>query len=210
MDPAGLDRRAAVFGERLPLAERYAELLVTAGIERGLLGPREAARVWDRHLLNSAALADLVGRGASVIDLGSGAGLPGIPLTIARPDLSIVLLEPMARRVQFLTECIDSLHLGDQVAVCHDRARPGATAPADVVVARAVKPLAGLLELAEPLLRPGGELLALKGVSAAKEIAALPPRWRSRAEVLTLVGAAGPATVVRVTWHARQQREAMR
>src|SRR3954453_12787232 len=98
-----------LFGVRLPSAQRYASLLATVGIERGLIGPREAERVWDRHILNSAVLAELVEADASVVDVGSGAGLPGIPLALARPDLRVCLLEPMLRRTLFLEEALDDL-----------------------------------------------------------------------------------------------------
>lgn len=98
---AAPESAAALFGPRLATAQRYAEVLGTAGVERGLLGPREADRIWDRHILNSAAVAELLGRGDRIIDIGSGAGLPGIPLAIARPDLEVVLLEPLLRRSEF-------------------------------------------------------------------------------------------------------------
>ena len=100
-----------LFGDRMPLAERYVDMLTQQGVQRGLIGPREVDRHWERHVLNSAAIAELVSDDSRVIDVGSGAGLPGIPLAIARPDLSIVLLEPMARRVDWLTEVVDSLEL---------------------------------------------------------------------------------------------------
>jgi len=95
-----------MFGPRLDLAQRYAELLAGAGVERGLLGPREVDRIWERHLLNSAAISELLDPGARVVDIGSGAGLPGLPLAIARPDLEIALLEPMLRRTDFLSEVV--------------------------------------------------------------------------------------------------------
>lgn len=162
-----------VFGDRLPMAERYAGLLVEHGVERGLIGPREVPRIWDRHVLNSAAIGELLPSGAGVLDVGSGAGLPGIPLAIARPDLRVVLLEPMARRVAWLTEVIHSLAL--PVSVLRGRAeeRPvrERVGDVDVVTARAVAPLAKLAGWCLPLLRPGGMLVALKGASAAEEIA---------------------------------------
>jgi 16S rRNA (guanine527-N7)-methyltransferase len=113
---------AEVFGPALPAAAEYAELLATAGVERGLIGPREAGRLWDRHILNSAVVAEAVPRGARVLDVGSGAGLPGIPVALARPDLAVTLLEPMARRCAFLTEVVTALGLGDRVEVVRGRA----------------------------------------------------------------------------------------
>lgn len=164
---------ARLFGDRLPLARRYAEHLVTTGVERGLIGPREAPRVWDRHVLNCAVVAELVPTDARVVDVGSGAGLPGIPLSLARPDLAIVLVEPLARRVEWLDEVVADLGLDVRV----DRGRAEETAVrrrwegADVVTARAVAPLARLAGWALPLLRTGGRMLAMKGVSAPEEIA---------------------------------------
>ncbi|NMI00503.1 16S rRNA (guanine(527)-N(7))-methyltransferase RsmG [Pseudonocardia acidicola] len=164
---------ADVFGDRLPLAGRYAEHLATSGVERGLIGPRETARVWDRHVLNCAVAAELIPHGARVVDVGSGAGLPGIPLALARPDLQIVLIEPLQRRVDWLGEVIDDL----QIPVLVERGRAEESAVrrrwegADVVTARAVAPLARLAGWALPLLRTGGTLLAVKGASAADEVA---------------------------------------
>lgn len=105
----------AVFGERLPLAQRYADLLASAGVERGLIGPRETDRIWDRHVLNSAALGELVEAGERIADIGSGAGLPGIPLALARPDVVVTLIEPMLRRSEFLVEAVDALGIDVQV-----------------------------------------------------------------------------------------------
>ncbi|HEV2778505.1 MAG TPA: 16S rRNA (guanine(527)-N(7))-methyltransferase RsmG [Actinophytocola sp.] len=163
----------ALFGADLPRAVAYAELLAEHGIERGLIGPREVERLWDRHLLNSAVIGERVPHTARVVDLGSGAGLPGIPLAIARPDLAITLLESMARRVEWLEHVARVLELG--VAVVRGRAEEPAIkrriGGADVVIARAVAPLAKLCEWSLPLLRPGGVLIAMKGASAAEELA---------------------------------------
>jgi 16S rRNA (guanine527-N7)-methyltransferase len=162
-----------VFGERLPLAERYASMLGTSGVERGLIGPREADRLWERHLLNCAVIAEVVPHGATVVDLGSGAGLPGMPLALARLDLHVTLLEPMARRVAWLDEVV--AELGLPVCVVRGRAEEPAVraslGEADVVTARAVAPLAKLAGWALPLLRDGGLLLAMKGETAAEEVA---------------------------------------
>lgn len=198
---------AAVFADELPRALRYAELLATDGVERGLLGPREADRVWDRHVLNSAAVAGLVPSGAQVVDVGSGAGLPGIPLALARADLAVVLLEPLLRRVTFLEEIIAELRLAERVGVVRGRAPEDAAAlpfRPDCVTARAVAPLERLLSWTMPLVRPDGELLALRGSSAAAEIEAAEPALArfagGPAELLQVGGELlpDPVTVVRV------------
>lgn len=170
--PASTDVGNRVFGARLPLALRFVEHLTTSGVERGLIGPREAARIWDRHVLNCAVVAELVPDGSRLVDVGSGAGLPGIPLSLARPDLGIVLVEPLARRVAWLREVIADLGLPVEV----ERGRAEETSVrrrwegADVVTARAVAPLARLAGWCLPLLRPGGVMLAVKGVTASSEI----------------------------------------
>ncbi|HLT12439.1 MAG TPA: 16S rRNA (guanine(527)-N(7))-methyltransferase RsmG [Micromonosporaceae bacterium] len=161
-----------LFGANLAVAVRYAELLATEGTVRGLLGPRESSRVWDRHLLNCAAIAELVPPEARVVDVGSGAGLPGIPLAISRPDLSVVLLESLARRTAFLDEVVDALQLR-QVRVVRGRAEEwlrGQHDPADVATARALAPLDRLAAWCLPLVVPGGRVLAIKGESAAEEV----------------------------------------
>ncbi|WP_026453172.1 16S rRNA (guanine(527)-N(7))-methyltransferase RsmG [Saccharomonospora iraqiensis] len=175
------DSARAVFGDRLALAEQFVGLLSTHGVQRGLIGPRELDRLWERHVLNSAVLGEAVpevrgtsGEGARprVIDVGSGAGLPGVPLALARPDLDIVLLEPMARRVDWLEEVAE--RLGLSVTVERGRAEEKAVRQrlgvAEVVTARAVAPLGRLAAWCLPLVREGGTLLALKGRSAADEI----------------------------------------
>ncbi|SDC80253.1 16S rRNA (guanine527-N7)-methyltransferase [Actinokineospora iranica] len=148
-------------------------MLAEHGVERGLIGPREVDRLWERHVLNSAVIGERVGDGVRVVDVGSGAGLPGIPLAIARPDLSVTLVEPMARRVAWLDEVVETLALSS-VTVLRGRAEEPSVrsrvAGADVVTARAVAPLAKLCGWCLPLLRTGGVLVALKGASAAEEI----------------------------------------
>jgi 16S rRNA (guanine527-N7)-methyltransferase len=165
--------QAAVFGDRFNLAARYAEMLAGPGIDRGVIGPHEADRLWDRHLVNSAVIGELVPAGYRVLDVGSGAGLPGIPLAIARPDLMVVLLEAMVRRVAWLQEVIAELGLA--VSVHRGRAQDPAVRDQlgdyDVVTARAVAPLGRLAGWALPLVAPGGRLLAVKGASAEQEVA---------------------------------------
>jgi 16S rRNA (guanine527-N7)-methyltransferase len=164
----------ALFGPQLPLALRYAELLTGDGVVRGLIGPREAPRIWDRHLLNCAAMAELVPNKASVVDVGSGAGLPGIALALARPDLSVVLVDSLARRATFLIEAVAALDLTGRVSVVRGRAEElhGRLPEADVVTARAVAPLDRLAAWCLPLTVVGGRLLALKGAGAAEEVIA--------------------------------------
>lgn len=166
------DRARLVFGDRYDKAVAFADLLTEHGVERGLIGPREVDRLWERHLLNSAVVAELVPPDSRVVDVGSGAGLPGIPLAIARPDVQLTLLEPMARRVAWLTECVDALGL--DVTVLRGRAEEGPVrerlSGSDVVTARAVAPLDRLSRWCLPLLRPGGLMVALKGESAAEEL----------------------------------------
>ncbi|HEY5456696.1 MAG TPA: 16S rRNA (guanine(527)-N(7))-methyltransferase RsmG [Acidothermaceae bacterium] len=162
-----------LFGAHLPLARRYAEWLAGAGVERGLIGPREAERLWPRHLLNCVAVAALIPTGSHVVDLGSGAGLPGIVLAIARPDLQITLIEPMQRRVAFLDEVRSDLSLAgvDTRRVRADELT-AAKLNADIVTARAVAPVGRLAALAAPLLRADGQLLAIKGSGFAAEVSA--------------------------------------
>ena len=178
MPAVARETAAALFGDRLGLAERFAGILATDGITRGLIGPREVDRLWERHLLNCAVVAPAFPEGATVADVGSGAGLPGLVLALARPDLSIRLVEPLLRRASFLSEVVSSLALSD-VAVVRARAEElrGRWA-VDLVTARAVAPLDRLLGWCMPLVVPGGALLALKGERAAEELAAVSARLR--------------------------------
>lgn len=173
---------AHVFGDRLPAAERYVDFLSSAGLQRGLMGPRERPRLWDRHVLNSAAAATWLQPGEVVNDIGSGAGLPGIPLALARPDLRITLIEPLLRRVTFLEEIIGELEIDARVlrGRAEEKSIIGEAGSADVVTSRAVAPLARLAAWSAPLLRPGGRMVALKGESAEDEVA------RDRAELTRL------------------------
>jgi 16S rRNA (guanine527-N7)-methyltransferase len=198
------------FGANAELARRYADLLVTDGIERGLIGPREADRIWSRHLLNCVALSGLIAPGARVVDLGSGAGLPGIPLAIARPDLHLILVEPMSRRVDFLRDCVGELGLAN-VEIRHQRAQDGLAPGADCVVVRAVASLVRLVDMSFDLLVDGGQLLALKGRSAIEEVEAVRAELGLHPEVLTMPAYDQPATIVRVTRPPRRpQRRSQR
>ena len=170
--PPALDAAEALFGEGLGTAQRYAEILATAGVERGLLGPREVERLWERHLLNSVVIEELLDRESRVVDIGSGAGLPGLPLAIARPDLRVAVVEPLLRRSDFLREVVTELGL--PVDVVRGRAEePGVRkqlAGSDAVVSRAVASLDKLTKWSMPLLRPDGQMIAIKGERAAEEV----------------------------------------
>ncbi|RIJ77231.1 16S rRNA (guanine(527)-N(7))-methyltransferase RsmG [Nakamurella silvestris] len=171
---------ADVFGDRLDLARGYVGWLVGAGVVRGLIGPREPARIWTRHVLNCAVAASLLPKAARVVDIGSGAGLPGIPWAIARPDCSFVLVEPLERRANYLLEVIADLGLTN-ARVVRGRAEDvvGDCGEADVVTSRAVAPLAKLAVWSAPLSRHGGEIIALKGATAAEEIVRDAPKLRN-------------------------------
>jgi 16S rRNA (guanine527-N7)-methyltransferase len=180
---------ARVFGDALPAAERYVARLAGDGVVRGLIGPREVPRLWERHVLNSAAVAEAVPQGARVVDVGSGAGLPGIPLGLARPDLAMTLVEPMARRVEFLEEAVADLEGGATSLPgsrdgsrwrvvrgrAEDRSVVSAVGTVDVVTARAVAPLPRLVGWCRGLMRPGTQLVALVGARALEELPALLP-----------------------------------
>jgi 16S rRNA (guanine527-N7)-methyltransferase len=187
---------------RLSLLEQYAGLLADQGVVRGLIGPREVPRLWERHLVNCALVAPSVAEGASVADLGAGAGLPGIVLGIARPDLHLTLVEPMARRVEFLREACGRLGL-DEISIVRGRAEElRGRRTFEVVTARALAALPKLLDMAMPLVAPGGCLLAMKGSSAAAEIEASRTQlgqWKARAEVISSsVPGSETTTLVRV------------
>jgi len=196
--------RRQVFGAGYDLAVAYEELLRTDGVERGLVGPREADRMWERHLLNCAVVAPAVPAGSSVVDVGSGAGLPGLVLAILRPDLRICLVEPLLRRAIFLGEAVDHLGLSG-VEVRRARAEDlRGDVQADVVTARAVAPLERLARWCLPLVRPAGLLLALKGDRAQAELdaaAAELPRLGAASWTLEFLGSGvvdPPARVVRI------------
>jgi 16S rRNA (guanine527-N7)-methyltransferase len=159
---------AAVFGDRIDLARSYAAALVRDSDLLGLLGPREMPRLWSRHILNSAVVAELVPPGKTVCDIGSGAGLPGIPMAIVLPDTLFTLIEPMERRSDWLISVIEELGLKNVEVI---RARAEEVGEVfDIATARAVSALPKLLRMCIPLVRHGGEILALKGSKAAEEI----------------------------------------
>ncbi len=189
------------FGSDLVPINRYVDLLATWGIERGLIGPREAPRLWDRHILNCAVVVPRIASGATVADVGSGAGLPGLVWAIARPDLEVTLVEPLLRRTTFLTEVIDELGLANASVV---RGRAAEVSERfDVVTARAVADLGKLGSWCLPLVRPGGLLLALKGESAAAEVAMWAEALRRDGATDIVVTSYGevskPTTVVEVS-----------
>ena len=195
-----------MFASRLPLAERYVGWLAGAGVVRGLIGPREVPRLWERHVLNCAVLAEAIPHGSSVADLGSGAGLPGLALAIRRPDLELTLVEPLLRRTTFLEQAVAALEL-DAVEVVRGRADAlhGHRRFA-VVTSRAVAPLDRLLGWSMPLVEPTGALVAMKGSSIAEEIEAARPVLVTMGcadpEVITLGEGVVPSTTlaVRVAW----------
>lgn len=181
---------------------RYVDILASTGVEWGLIGPREVDRLWERHILNSAALADLIPQGSQTVDVGSGAGLPGIPLAVLRPDLRMTLLEPLLRRSTFLTHSVDDLGITNTTRVVRARAEDHRETY-DVVLARAVAPLDRLISWCNPLRDPAGSILALKGQSAYDEVADAAGTLREhrlRAEVLSVRATpdSDPTTVVRL------------
>ena len=193
---------AEVFGARLGLAQRYADLLASTGISHGLVGPREAPRLWQRHLVNCAVMESLLPQHQTVIDIGSGAGLPGLVLAVARPDLTVHLVEPLLRRTTWLEATIEELGVSN-VTVHRGRAdEVDVTAP--VVTARAVASLDKLVRWAFPRLEPGGRLLALKGASAAEELGAARPMLdrlhvsTARVQVVGEGRVSDPVTVVEI------------
>lgn len=202
--PAPAVARRVFPADRLALAEAYAAWLAGAGLTRGLIGPREVPRLWERHLLNCAVLREAIGPAAKVCDLGSGAGLPGVVLAIARPDLEVTLVEPLLRRTTFLEEVVSDLGLGG-VDVVRGRAEVlHGRRTFEVVTARALAPLSRLLGWAMPLVAPGGALVAIKGSSLPREIDEARHelrRWRSGPPETLALGAGvlpSPTVAVRV------------
>lgn len=199
---------AEVFGERLPLAEAYHRSLATDGSTRGFIGPRELPRLWDRHILNCAVIGEVMETGASIADVGSGAGLPGIPLAIARPDLRITLIEPLLKRSVYLAEVVELLGL-DNVTVIRGRAEEKSVRRAlgkgvDVVTSRAVAPLGKLVGWSLPLAKIGGMMVAMKGSSVTEELerdaADIRRAGGGRAEILSVgtTHLSEPTTVIRI------------
>lgn len=201
----------AIFGDRLDLAKRYVEHLATSGTERGLIGPREVPRLWSRHVLNCAVIESQIAEGSHVADVGSGAGLPGLCLAIARPDLELTLIEPLERRVIWLQEVVDDLGL-DNVTIMRSRAELAVgMVNADVVTARAVSALSNLAGLTIPLLAGKGEVVAIKGRSASEEIEKAAKVIRRLGGTQTSVVLVGedlleePTTVVRIVVNKPQK-----
>ncbi len=204
--PSAPDVARRVFSSRLPLAERYADLLATDGVVRGLIGPRELPRLWERHLVNCALLGKAIPEGLDVCDIGTGAGLPGLVLALDRPDLTLTLVEPLLRRTTFLDEAVTALGL-DNVEVVRARAEElHGVRDFSVVTSRAVAPLDRLLSWSMPLVRQRGALVAMKGSSAADEIEAADKvlrRLGCATPEIHSVGASvmdSPSTAIRVAW----------
>lgn len=202
VEPAGAV--GALFGDGADLARRFCSHLAGTAVSRGLIGPREVPRLWERHLLNCAAIAERVPQGATLVDVGSGAGLPGLAVAIARPDVQVLLVEPLQRRVAWLEEVVDDLAL-TTVEVTRARAEElWPSVRADVVTARAVASLPVLARLCLPLVRPGGRFLAVKGRNAADELETAAPdllalggvRWEVRKCAVGVL--AEPTTVIEV------------
>ena len=206
--PPAPDSAQGVFSRALPLAEQFAALLAGEATLRGLIGPREVPRLWERHLLNCAVITDLMPVGSSVCDIGSGAGLPGIVLAIRRPDLQITLVEPLLRRTTFLELAVSTMELSN-VRIRRGRAEelprePDLGKGFDVVTSRAVAPLAKLSRWSLPLVREDGLFLAMKGSSAPDELREAAPeiaRLGGRDPEVVYAGAewlSPPVTVVRM------------
>ncbi len=208
---AELKAAETIFGDRLDLAKRYVEHLATSGTERGLIGPREIPRLWSRHVLNCAVIENQIAHGSHVADVGSGAGLPGLCLAIARSDLELTLIEPLERRVIWLQEVVDDLGLTN-VTIMRTRAELAVgMVDADVVTARAVSAMTNLAGLTIPLLAGKGEVVAIKGRSAGEEIAKAAKVIRKLGGVSTSVVLVGedlleePTTVVRIVVNKPQK-----
>ncbi len=212
--PPPPEEAAEVFGSALDTARRFAGMLATDGVTRGLIGPKEAPRLWERHLLNCAAVAELLPDRGELVDIGSGAGLPGVVLAMLRPGLRVILLEPLLRRSVFLHECVTRLELANAVVVRGRAEDMTGVIKADVATARAVAPLGRLAGWAAGVLRPGGQLLAIKGQAAAEELAAARPdlsRLGARSAEVLRAGhgsVIAATTVVRVVigGHGREEQ----
>jgi 16S rRNA (guanine527-N7)-methyltransferase len=198
-----VDAAREVYGDQFPAINRYVDILTSTAVEWGLLGPQEADRIWNRHILNCAALDSLITADSSVADVGSGAGLPGIPLALLRPDLRVTLIEPLLRRFTFLGQTVDGLGIADRVQVVRSRAEDHHETY-DFVVARALAPVDRLIGWCNPLRTKDGVILALKGEAAADEVAAAKRQLEAaelNAEVLMVQAHPNtdPAAVIRFT-----------
>lgn len=202
--PSGA-QAAAIFGPALPQALAYARLLTQVATERGILGPAEADRIWERHLLNCGVISRLIPARCSLVDLGSGAGLPGIVLAMLLPRASVTLVEPMARRVEFLEECVAELGLQNTEVLRGRGEQLAGKLTADVVTSRAVAPLDRLAGLSTGLARSGGRVLAMKGALAPTELGRARPALArlgitdARVEVARSPDGAVSATLVTFT-----------
>ncbi len=193
--------------DRLALAIEYAELLATDGVTRGLIGPREPPRLWERHLLNCAVLGEIVPQGATLADVGSGAGLPGLVLAIARPDLQVTLVEPLLRRTRFLDEVVARLGLDSQVSVVRGRAEDLADETSfHIVTARAVAPLERLARWCLPLVSSGGELIAMKGAGVEAEVTQAEADLRRLGSWPVSIVQLGTDVLAEPTWAVRLSR----
>lgn len=203
-EPPAPAEAGEIFGSALDTARRFAGILATDGVTRGLIGPRETARLWDRHLLNCAVVADLLPERGELVDIGSGAGLPGVVLAMLRPGMHVILLEPLLRRSVFLSECVTRLDLPNATVIRARAEDMAGDIKADVATARAVAPLDRLAGWAAGLLRPGGQILAIKGQAAGEELAAARPvlsRLGTRSAEVMMAGqgrVVSATTVVRV------------
>lgn len=202
--PPAPDVARGVFSSALPTAERFAHLLATEGALRGLIGPREVPRLWERHLINCALLGTTIPDGLDVCDIGTGAGLPGVVLALSRPDLSLTLVEPLLRRTTFLNEVVADLGLVN-VEVVRARAEElHGHRRFSVVTSRAVAPLGRLVRWSMPLVSQGGALVVMKGASVRKEVEAAQKALREHttgAVTVTEIGVGivdPPTTVLRV------------
>ncbi len=211
--PSPPDEAAEIFGSVLETARCFAGMLATDGVTRGLIGPRETARLWERHLLNCAVVAEFLPDRGELVDIGSGAGLPGIVLAMLRPGMRVTLLEPLLRRSVFLEECVTRLDLANAFVIRARAEDMAGEIKADVATARAVAPLDRLVGWAAGLLRPGGQILAIKGQAAGEELAAAGPvlsRLGARSAEVLLAGhgrVISATTVVRVViGHGREEQ----
>lgn len=201
------DVAAEIFGDNLDKAVAYHRSLATTGSERGFIGPREVPRLWDRHILNCGVIGEVMPEGATVADIGSGAGLPGIPLALARPDLRVILIEPLLKRSVYLDEVKEELGL-DNLTVIRGRAEEKAVRAelgvVDVVTSRAVAPLGRLTGWSLPLAKKGGAMIAMKGSSVGEELerdaAEITRAGGGQGEILLVGGQylAEPTTLIRI------------